>query len=115
MNKLDISIKDLIHIQKRLTFLVGAGSSTERPSCLAAGNEMKEAIIKFGCEQKYIDDILQFKNLSFKNNIISSSSSVLKISQNSSKVILDRNNASNIGYLFLSKHTFKQRHIYLDP
>jgi len=66
MIKLDISIKDLIHIQKRLTFLVGAGSSKERPSCLTAGNEMKEAIIKFGCEQKCINDILQLENLRFE-------------------------------------------------
>ena len=66
MNKLDISIKDLIHTKNRLTFLVGAGISIDSPSYLASGNEMKEAIIKFGCEQKYIDDILQLKNLRFE-------------------------------------------------
>ena len=66
MNKLDISIKDLIYNQKRLTFLVGAGSSIEKPSCLAAGKEMKEAIINFGCEQKYADDILKLENLRFE-------------------------------------------------
>ncbi|KKK60633.1 hypothetical protein LCGC14_3022410, partial [marine sediment metagenome] len=66
MNKLDISIKDLIYNQKKLTFLVGAGSSVENPSCLAAGDKMKEAIIRFACEYASLKDILQLTNLRFE-------------------------------------------------
>lgn len=69
MKKIDISIKNLFQNQKKLTFLIGAGSSNDSPSCLAIGNEMKEAILKFGCEQRYINDILKLKNLRFETLI----------------------------------------------
>ena len=48
--------KDLIE-NKRLTFLIGAGCSIDKPSSLPSGEEMMNAIIEFSCHEAFKDDI----------------------------------------------------------
>lgn len=48
--------KDLIE-NKRLTFLIGAGCSIDKPSSLPSGEEMMDAIIEFSCHEAFKDDI----------------------------------------------------------
>ncbi|GAJ14386.1 unnamed protein product [marine sediment metagenome] len=50
------SFKDLIE-NKKLTFLIGAGCSIDKPSSLPSGEEMMNAIIEFSCHKAFIDDI----------------------------------------------------------
>ncbi|MHA1931667.1 MAG: hypothetical protein ACW96X_03950, partial [Promethearchaeota archaeon] len=62
----DLTIKDLITPDVKLTFLVGAGCSVGSPSCLPAGKEMMNAIIDYTCAVSEIDKIKALKELRFE-------------------------------------------------
>ena len=49
MKLTNLSIKDLITPEAKLTFLVGAGCSRDPPSCLPTSHEMMKAIINYTC------------------------------------------------------------------
>ena len=66
MNSKDISIRDLLTTESKLTFLVGAGCSTDPPSCLPTGKEMMKAIIKYSCAEPEIERILKIKDFRFE-------------------------------------------------
>ena len=60
-----LTFKDIIQNEK-LTFLVGAGSSTESPSNLPSGREMIEEIIKYSCDESEIENLLKIKSIRFE-------------------------------------------------
>lgn len=66
MKLIDLTIKDLITDNAKLTFLVGAGCSIDAPACLPAGRVMMEEIIKFSCAKSEIEKILKIKELRFE-------------------------------------------------
>jgi len=66
MNSKDISFSDLLATESKMTFLVGAGCSTDPPSCLPSGKKMMEAIIKYICAESEIQRILKIKNFRFE-------------------------------------------------
>ena len=45
----DLNIEKLLFSEEKLTFLVGAGCSVDRPSCLPDGHSMMKAIINYSC------------------------------------------------------------------
>jgi len=65
-HKEELDLREILRTNKNLTFLVGAGCSTETPSCLAGGQKMMEAIVKFSCIDSEIENILKL----VKNNSI---------------------------------------------
>ncbi|MBD3230788.1 MAG: tetratricopeptide repeat protein, partial [Candidatus Lokiarchaeota archaeon] len=65
MKAKNINFKDIIE-GKRLTFLVGAGCSVDAPSCIPAGREMMNKIIKYTCQQSEIDKLLEIEQLRFE-------------------------------------------------
>ncbi len=66
MKPSNLKIKDLFTDDAKLTFLVGAGCSVDAPSCLPAGRDMMEAIIKYSCAESEIEKILKLKELRFE-------------------------------------------------
>jgi tetratricopeptide (TPR) repeat protein len=54
------NLKKFLTSNKDLTFLVGAGCSIDKPSCLAAGGAMMEALLHFICAESEIQNILKF-------------------------------------------------------
>ena len=66
MKLTNLTIKDLLTDDTKLTFLVGAGCSVDAPSCLPAGRAMIEALIKYSCADSEIDKILKLKELRFE-------------------------------------------------
>jgi hypothetical protein len=62
MKEVNLSIKDLLGDDKKLTFLVGAGCSIDPPSCLADGFKMMKSIIEYTCDQSEIESVLDFLN-----------------------------------------------------
>jgi tetratricopeptide (TPR) repeat protein len=65
----NLSIKDLIGKQTDLTFLVGAGCSVDKPSCLPAGRSMMNSIINYTCAKSEIEKIKKLKELRFEQLI----------------------------------------------
>jgi len=63
MKLTNLTIKDLITPEAKLTFLVGAGCSRDKPSCLPMGGEMIEGLINYVCVDSEIDKILGKKEL----------------------------------------------------
>ncbi|MFX1534410.1 MAG: tetratricopeptide repeat protein [Promethearchaeota archaeon] len=62
----NLTIKDLFTEDAKLTFLVGAGCSVDAPSCLPAGRNMMEAIVKYTCAESEIKKILELEDLRFE-------------------------------------------------
>ncbi|MFX1259491.1 MAG: tetratricopeptide repeat protein [Promethearchaeota archaeon] len=66
MKLTNLTIKNLFTDDTKLTFLVGAGCSVDAPSCLPAGHDMIEAIIKYSCAEVEKSKILNLKELRFE-------------------------------------------------
>jgi len=66
MKLTNLSIKDLITPEAKLTFLVGAGCSVDPPSCLPAGRAMMDAIIDFTCAETEVKKIKALEELRFE-------------------------------------------------
>jgi len=58
MKLTNLTIKDLVTPETKLTFLVGAGCSVGSPSNLPAGKTMMGALIKYTCAESEIDKLL---------------------------------------------------------
>jgi len=69
MKLTNLSIRDLITPENKLTFLVGAGCSVDAPSCLPAGRQMMDSIIKYTCAEAEIKRILELEDLRFEQLI----------------------------------------------
>ena len=65
MKQQKFTFKDVIKNEK-LTFLVGAGCSTESPSNLPSGREMIDEIIKYTCDESEIENLFQLKSIRFE-------------------------------------------------
>jgi len=66
MKLTNLTIKDFITPEAKLTFLVGAGCSVDPPSCLSAGRAMMDAIIDYTCAESEIEGIKKLKKLRFE-------------------------------------------------
>jgi len=66
MGLTNLTIKDLITPDTKLTFLAGAGCSIDPPSCLPAGGQMIEAMVSFSCKESEVKRILSLKSLRFE-------------------------------------------------
>jgi len=66
MKLTNLSIRDLLNDDVKLTFLVGAGCSVDSPSCLPAGRKMIEDIVKYTCAESEIQKILALEELRFE-------------------------------------------------
>ena len=66
MKPTNLTIKDLISNDEKLTFLVGAGCSVDPPSSLPAGRSMMDAIINYTCAESEIKKILDLEELRFE-------------------------------------------------
>jgi len=66
MRLTNLTIRDLITPDSKLTFLAGAGCSIDPPSCLPAGRAMMDAIIDYTCAEFEIEGIKKLKNLRFE-------------------------------------------------
>ena len=62
----NLTIKDILAEEPKLTFLVGAGCSMDAPSCLPAGYPMMEAIVKYTCAESEVKKILEMEELRFE-------------------------------------------------
>ncbi|MHA1457665.1 MAG: tetratricopeptide repeat protein [Promethearchaeota archaeon] len=62
----NLTIRDLITSDEKLTFLAGAGCSIEPPSCLPAGRAMMDAIINYICAEAEIGKIKKLEQLRFE-------------------------------------------------
>ncbi|MHA1110379.1 MAG: tetratricopeptide repeat protein [Promethearchaeota archaeon] len=60
------SLQQRFPIDGKYTFLVGAGCSVDSPSCLPAGRQMMEAIIRHSCISSEVDKILALENLRYE-------------------------------------------------
>ncbi|MHA1191450.1 MAG: tetratricopeptide repeat protein [Promethearchaeota archaeon] len=62
----NLTIEDLFSGDEKFSFLIGAGCSIDKPSCLAAGREMMKAIINFCCAESEISKISELEQLRFE-------------------------------------------------
>ncbi|MBN1216249.1 MAG: tetratricopeptide repeat protein [Candidatus Lokiarchaeota archaeon] len=69
MQQSNLTVKDLFKNKTRLSFLIGAGCSTDPPSSLPLGREMMEALIRHACPESEINNILSIKDLRFEQLI----------------------------------------------
>ena len=69
MKLLKINPIKLLRDSKKLTFLVGAGCSSESPSNLSTAKPMMKAIIEYSCPKSEIQKILNFNELRFEELI----------------------------------------------
>ena len=69
MQLTNLTIRDILTQDAKLTFLVGAGSSVDAPSCQPAGRAMMDDIIRYTCSESEIEDILKIKDLRFEQLI----------------------------------------------
>jgi len=67
MSLTNLTIKDLLTPNAKLTFLVGAGCSVDAPSCLPAGKQMMDALIDYTCIESEIEKIKELKDLRFEH------------------------------------------------
>ena len=68
MRLVNTSLNKLLQ-DKNVTFLIGAGCSVGKPSCLPSGKKMMEAIIEFSCHQDFkmiIESLISEKKLRFE-------------------------------------------------
>ncbi|MBA7572298.1 Photosystem I assembly protein Ycf3 [subsurface metagenome] len=66
MKPTNLTIRDLITPDSKLTFLVGAGCSIDPPSCLPAGPAMMNAIIDYTCAESEIEKVKKLDQLRFE-------------------------------------------------
>lgn len=66
MKLTNLTIRNLINPETKLTFLVGAGCSADEPSCLPAGRKMIEDIVQYTCAKSEIKKILELEELRFE-------------------------------------------------
>jgi len=66
MKLTNLTIRDFITPDSKLTFLAGAGCSIDPPSCLPAGRAMMDAIIDYTCAESEIEGIKTLKKLRFE-------------------------------------------------
>ena len=66
MKELNLSFKELLSRDKKLTFLVGAGCSIEAPACLPAGKAMMNSLIQYTCPPNEIQRISNMRDLRFE-------------------------------------------------
>ncbi len=66
MKLTNLTIKDLFTDDAKLTFLVGAGTSVDSPSCLPAGRPMMDAIIRYTCAESEVKRVLELEELRFE-------------------------------------------------
>jgi len=66
MRHTNLTISDLTTPDSKLTFLVGAGCSIDRPSCLPAGPAMMNAIIDYTCAESEIEKVKKLDQLRFE-------------------------------------------------
>lgn len=66
MKPSNLTIRDLITSDEKLTFLAGAGCSVEHPSCLPAGRPMMDTIINYICAKPEIEKIKKLEQLRFE-------------------------------------------------
>ncbi len=59
MKLTNLTFKELLKTNPKLTFLIGAGCSVDSPSSLPAGRPMTEALIKFVCVESEVPKILE--------------------------------------------------------
>ena len=68
MRLVNTSLNKLL-LDKKVTFLIGAGCSVDKPSCLPSGKKMMEAIIEYSCHQDFkvdIENLINEKELRFE-------------------------------------------------
>ena len=66
MKLTNLTIRDLLTPDAKLTFLIGAGCSRDEPSCLPMGGEMMKAIISYTCAESEIEKITNLDQLRFE-------------------------------------------------
>jgi tetratricopeptide (TPR) repeat protein len=66
MKPTNLTIRDLITPDSKLTFLIGAGCSIDPPSCLPAGPAMMNTIIEYTCAESEIEEIKKLSQLRFE-------------------------------------------------
>ena len=66
MKLTNLTIKSLINDEAKLTFLVGAGTSVDAPSCLPAGRSMIDATINYTCIEQEREKLLQLEELRYE-------------------------------------------------
>ncbi len=58
---MDVTLKEILE-NENLTFLVGAGSSLDPPSCLATAKSMMKAILLYACPKKEVSKLYRLVN-----------------------------------------------------
>lgn len=66
MSLVNLSVKDLIADNLKLSFLVGAGCSISSPSCQPDAKAMMDAIINYTCAESEIEKIKELEDLKFE-------------------------------------------------
>jgi len=66
MSSTNLSIKELFAKNRDLTFLVGAGCSVDKPSCLPAGKAMMNSIINYTCADSEVNNLKALEELRFE-------------------------------------------------
>ena len=66
MNDVQLSIEELLGEDQKLTFLIGAGCSVDKPSNQPDGRAMMEAMIQFACDEAEIKHISGLEDLRFE-------------------------------------------------
>ncbi len=69
MKRTDLLLEDFTSKGEKLTFLVGAGCSMDKPSCMPSGRSMLGDLVKFICPAAEIDNILRLANLRYEGVI----------------------------------------------
>jgi hypothetical protein len=59
-------LKELLGKEQKLTFLIGAGCSVNKPSFLPAGRAMMDALIGYTCAKSEVENIKGLKELRFE-------------------------------------------------
>nr|MDO8109791.1 tetratricopeptide repeat protein [Candidatus Sigynarchaeota archaeon] len=59
-------LKDFMASGEKNTFLVGAGCSMDKPSCMPSGRSMLGNLVKFMCPATEVDNILKMDNLRYE-------------------------------------------------
>ncbi|HDZ18705.1 hypothetical protein LCGC14_0660490 [marine sediment metagenome] len=59
-------LKEIISTNQKLTFLVGAGISMDKPSLIPSAIGFVDILIKLGAPEEEIDNILSFEGLRYE-------------------------------------------------
>jgi len=65
----NLTIRDILTQDAKLTFLIGAGSSVDAPSCQPAGRAMMDDILRYTCSESEIENIIKIEDLRFEQLI----------------------------------------------